>query len=136
MLSMSASNGIFAPLSRDPFLFQIELTLAEGTTFDEVQEAIDKEIETLVNGEVPVDRIEAVKSHARYYFELGLETPSDVAVTLAMLISATRDPNAVDRFGEALVDVTPEKVIDAARRYLISDGRTTVTLSPEKGGAK
>lgn len=136
VVSMRASNGIFAPLARDPFLFQVDITLAEGTTFDEVQEAVDAAIAEVASGEVPTRRIEAVKSHARYYFELGLETPADVAVTFAMLMSATGDPDAVERFGKSLSEVNARQVTDAAKEFLTEDRRTTVTLAPARDGGE
>ena len=82
-------------LSRDPFLFRVEATLRDGTTFEEIEEAVTEAIAEVAAGKVPVERIEAVKSHARYYFLLGLETPKDVAVTIAMLVSATGDVGAI-----------------------------------------
>ena len=136
VISMEASSGIFAPLTRDPFLFKVDITLREGTTFDEVRDEVTAAIEKVVNGKTPDSRIEAVKSHAKYYFELGLETPSDVAVALAMLISATGDPDSLEGFAEALSKVTPADVTDAAKKFLTEKRRTVVTLSTKEGGPK
>ncbi len=136
VISMEASHGIFAPLTRDPFLFKVEITLSEGTTFDEIRDAVTAAIEEVANGTIADNRIDAVKSHARYYFELGLETPNDVAVSLAMLISATGDPYSLEGFAKALAEVTPADVTDAARKFLTEKRRTVVTLSTKEGGSK
>ncbi len=136
VISMEASHGIFAPLTRDPFLFKVDIMLREGTTFDEVRDAVTAAVEKVTNGKIPDNRIDAVKSHARYYFELGLETPSDVAVALAMLISATGDPDSLEGFARSLSEVTPADVTDAAEKFLTEKRRTVVTLSTKEGGSK
>ncbi|MDD5306427.1 MAG: pitrilysin family protein [Deltaproteobacteria bacterium] len=136
VLSLEASNGIFAPLSRDPFLFQVQATLKEGTTFAEVQAAVDAAIAEVAEGKVPKERIEAVKSNARYGFLLSLETPKDAALTMVALLSATGDPSAVDGFGKALEQVTPEDVVRVAKTFLTEKRRTVVTMATAQGGAK
>ncbi len=136
VLGLRASHGIFSPPSPDPFLFQVDVTLKIGTTFDEIQEAVTQAIAEVAEGKIPTERIEAVKSHARYSFLLGLETPKDVAVSLAMLMSATGDPGSIDAFGKALAEVTPEQIVEAAKNYLTAKRRTVVTMSTEEGGAK
>ncbi|MCP4679160.1 MAG: insulinase family protein [Deltaproteobacteria bacterium] len=136
VLGLRASHGIFSPPSPDPFLFQVDVTLKEGTTFDEIQEEVTRALIEVADGKIPAERIEAVKSHSRYEFLLGLETPKDVAAALAMLMSATGDPGSIDAFGKALAEVSPEDVVKAAKLYLTEKRRTVVTMASEKGGAK
>jgi zinc protease len=136
VLSLEASNGIFAPLARDPFLFEVQATLKEGTTFAEVQAAVDAAIAEVAEGRVPAERIEAVKSNVRYGFLLSLETPKDAALTMVALLSATGDPAAVDGFGKALEQVTPQDIVRVARTYLTDRRRTVVTMATSQGGAK
>ena len=136
VVSMSASHGIFAPLSRDPHLFRVNLTLKDGVTFKEIEDEITAAIAHAADGQISTERIDEVKSHSRYGFELSLETPGDVAVTIAMLMSATGDPDSVDKFVQALSATTPDDIKKVASSYLTEKRRTVVTLAPKEGGAK
>jgi len=133
LISLGASHNEF----RDPFLLQVDATLKDGTTFDEIQEAVTAAIAKVAGGEIAAGRVDAVKSHARYAFQLGLETPKDVAGAIAILLSATGDPNAVDKYAKALSEVTVDDVVAAARELLTEQRRSVVTMSSkQEGGAK
>jgi zinc protease len=133
LIELSATHYRF----RDPYLLHVDATLKEGTTFDEIQEEVTAAIAEIAGGEIARKRVEAVKSHARYAFQLGLETPKDVATALALLMSATGDPNGVDKYAQALSEVTVDDVVAVAKAFLADERRTVVTLATEqKGGAK
>jgi len=133
LISLGATHYRF----RDPYLLHVDATLKEGTTFDEIQEEVSAAIAEIAGGEIAKERVEAVKSHARYAFQLGLETPKDVATALALLMSATGDPNAVDEYARALSEVTVDDVVAVAGMFLSEKRRNVVTMATEqKGGAK
>ena len=137
VLSLSSPGGIWSPYAKDPFLFMVEVTLQPGTRFEEVEAAVTAELARLARGEVGAERVAAVRSHLRYAFLTELETPEDVALTLAMFISATGDAAALEAHPDQLAAVTAEDVKRLATTYLVPEGRTIVTLSHEReGGAR
>ncbi|MCU0664034.1 MAG: insulinase family protein [Myxococcota bacterium] len=138
LLSLHASSGLAEHLSRDPFLFIVDATLAQGTSFDEIRAAIDGAVAELASAKVEPARFSAVRNHVRSAFALGLETSNDTALALAILMSATFDPQALEKWVDAVSAVTEKDVQKAAQQFLTAQRRTVATLSTagEKGGAK
>jgi predicted Zn-dependent peptidase len=62
---------------------------------------------------------------------MGMETAQDVAFALMQSIVATGKIDAFDQYFKTLDAVTPEDVRDAARKYLVDAGRTTITMVQE-----
>ena len=134
-------------LQRAPGLLVVDAVLREGTTFDEITEAVTAELSRIATGNVPEARIEEVESHVRYDLQLGLETPDDVAVLLARYTAMQGDVGALDAFVARLGEVTAEDVARVAREMLTPAHRTVVTLAaaapppaaaplPATGGAR
>lgn len=116
-------------LSRDPHLFVVQATLADGSSFDASIDALQRELDTLAAGEIDSARVEAVKSHVHYALLTAMQTPSDVADVAARFIAAGGRLGAIDDFMEALATVTPEDVARVAREYLNENRRFVVTLA-------
>ncbi len=121
-------------LSRDPHLFVIQATLADGQRFDDILGAIQGELDGLAEGHVEPARVEAVKSHIRYGMLTELQTPSDVADLIARTIAVGGSLESLDAYLAALAAVTPEDVARVAREYLTTQRRFVVTLSHGEGG--
>jgi zinc protease len=133
LISLGAAHYKF----RDPYLLHVDATLKEGTTFDEVQQAVTEAIAEVAAGQIAPERVAAVKSHARYAFQLGLETPKDVATAIALLLSTTGDSEAIDKYAQALSEVTVDDVVEVAKEVFSEERRSVVTMATaEKGGAK
>jgi zinc protease len=111
------------------------VTLKPGETFDPILEAVQNELAKIGRGEVPAERIEAVKSHVRYALLTNVETPDQVADLVAQFLAVGGDLSAMDAYLEALATVTPEDVARAAARYLVPERRFVVTLAPGAAAA-
>ena len=135
LLSLSSPSGVWSPFSRDPFLFLVEATLRPGAVFSEIESAVTEELARLARGEVTAERVAAVRSQLRYGFLLDLETPEDVALAVAMFVSATGDPSDLETHSGRLNEVTLEDVRRVAASYLVPKRRTVVTLSHDGEGA-
>jgi len=117
---------------RDPGLFMVLAALKprEGAPgFDPIVAAVQEELRRIAGGEVPEERIEAVRSHVRYAMLAGLETPSQVADLVGRFVGAAGSVEAIDEYLEALAAVTAEDVARVARDYLTPDRRFLVTLA-------
>lgn len=119
-----------ADFHRDPQLFVIEARLAQGTSFDEVIEAITAELARIGRGETSADRLRDVISNLRYALPMEVQTPSDAANMLGRFMALTGDPDTLEQYHSRLASVTPEDVARVARTYLVPARSNTITLSP------
>ncbi len=132
VLELSSWAGEF---SRDPHFFMATVTLKPGEAFDPILDAIQEELAKIGRGEVPAERIEAVKSHVRYGMLTNIETPDQIADLIAQFIAVGNDLGAMSAYLQALAAVTPEDVARAASQYLVPDRRFVVTLAPAPEGS-
>jgi zinc protease len=119
--------------SRDPHLFVVYATLAEGRTFDPILAEIQAELARIGAGETAPERIEAVKTHIRYSMLASLRTPSDAVELAARMIAVGGSLDTLDRYLAAVSAVTAEDVARAAREHLTENRRFVVTLSTAGG---
>ncbi len=133
-LSIGAASGVFAPILRDPGLFEVEAVLTPETNFDEVQKAVTDALADVARGAIDAARVEAVRSHLRYGFLTEQESPLDMALTLAMFTAATGDPLLVEEHPKRLAEVTLDDVKRVAASFLVPARRTVVTLSHSEAG--
>jgi len=59
---------------------------------------------------------------------MGLETAQSVAFSLIQPVIDTGGIEAVDTYYRTLDSITAEDVRNAARRFLVDDGKTVVTM--------
>jgi zinc protease len=126
LLSLESWHGDF---HRDPQLFVVEAKLAEGTPFEQIEQAVNDELARIGRGEYSRDRIEAVISHLRYELPMEMQTPSDAANSLARFMALTGDVDTLERWGERLHAVTPDDVARVARTYLLATRSDTIRLT-------
>ena len=123
---------------RDPGLWIVNFKLKEER-FDEVIALLDQSLKDIAEGKITEDRLAAVKSHYRYNFVLGMETPREVANTLSFYSTMDGDPASLERFLQKVDSVTLADVKKVVELYLQKNGRTVVTLShpgDEKAGGE
>ncbi len=120
---------------RDPCLW-IYAVRFKQERFDDVLALIDAALADIASGKTSQERLDAVKSHYRYGFVLGFETPRSVANQLSFYASLDGDPASAEKFLGKVQEVTLADVQKAASKYLIPAKRTIVTLSHQgpKGG--
>ena len=118
-------------LSRDPYLVRIQSMVSHPadtkTVEAELMATVKQFQETLVNPKQLAD----TKSAIKYGALMGMETAQDVAFALMQSIVATGTIEAFDQYFKTLDAVTPEDVREAARKYLVDGGRTTITMVQE-----
>jgi zinc protease len=125
---------------RDPFLFMIFGRIKSDDLVESVEGTIDEYIAQLQNEPVDEIELERIKSHMRYQFALGLDSPDAIQDTIGNYLILTGDPKDVSRIYAQYQKVTPEDVQRVAREIFQPNQSTTVTLSypaeqGEAGGA-
>ena len=129
--AMHADN----PDQVDPALFGISARVKKDADVPYVQSEILATVRQFADELVPQDRLEAVKSHLRYSFSLHMDNSEAVAQAVARAVPLRRSADTIDKLYALYAQLTPEDIRDAARKYLVADGRTIVTLTG-KGGAR
>ena len=118
----------------NPNLFIALARVKKESDVNSVRESILATLNGFKDTLVSTEKLDAVKKHLRYSFALRLDDPERVAGVAARYVALKRTPETINKRYELYSQVTPEDVRAAARKYLIENGRTIVTLS--SGGAK
>jgi zinc protease len=113
----------------DPFLFTIMTSIRNPEDIDGVCNDIYQAIESAKVEQVAKDRLDNIKSHMKYSFAMGLDTPLDVAFALGQYLHLTSNTESVNRFYERFDSVTPEDIQRVAKKYFTPNNRTIVTLT-------
>ncbi|MBX9689156.1 MAG: insulinase family protein, partial [Candidatus Obscuribacterales bacterium] len=129
--SCYASNGEF----RDPFLFSLGATLAPGSNFAELEEAIYAEIKRLAEEDVTDEELQRVKSANRKGTILGSADPQTFANMLCGAESVASWKWLVD-YDERYDRVTAADVRRVAAKYFESSNRTVGHFIPTDRNGK
>lgn len=122
------SIGAGAATDRDPELWSIIATIKDPNDVEAVLERIEQTVARYRDELPDAAKVDAVKSHMRYQYLLGLDTPNAVAGEVAGFVGTAGDLARVEVLYANLAAVTPEDVREAARRWLVDTQRTTVIL--------
>ncbi len=113
---------------RDPHLFAFGATLRDEKHRAAVLSAIDAEVAKLADGRVDAALLADVKAHLANRERARLESPAALAGAIAKAVGATGDPEALWANLDVTTRLTQDDVVQAARTYLVRDGRTIVDL--------
>jgi zinc protease len=116
----------------DPALFMIYSRVKNPADMKYVEESILNTVSGFKDNLVPADRLDAVKKRLRYQFALSLNNSEAIASTLAGFVALRRTPETINRLYEVYDSLTPEDLREAARKYLVENNRTIVTLTSPK----
>ncbi len=114
---------------RDPYLFMIYTRVKSEDLVPKVLAAIDEAIESAQAEIADADKLERIKSHLRYQFALGLDTPGSIGFMMTSFLTLSTDTNTVNRVYEQYAKVTPEDIRQVARSVFQETNRTKIKLS-------
>ena len=120
-------------LARDPALVDLTTMVSDPADVDAVRDRILEEVGRFRAELVDAEKLEATKSNMKYGFLMSLENAQDIAFSLIGFVINTGGIEAVETYYRTLDAVTPEHLREAARRFLVPEGRTTVTLVQAEG---
>jgi len=119
--------------NRDPNLFIVLARVKSEDLMPKVKETVDRYLQQLATQPVDPQRLARTKSHERYDFALGLDTPGKVAAQVAEVLSQSGDVQDINRRFMQFEKVTPADVQRLARATFQSRNETEVTLSHPAG---
>jgi zinc protease len=114
--------------NRDPGLIDIVTRIKDPVKVDYVISEIDRVIVEAKRKMPDAGRLQELKSRLKYDFLMGLDTPSNVARSLVRWLAVAGTHQAVNILHETAEKITPEDVLSAARKYLVSHKRTVAVL--------
>jgi len=120
------------PASIDPFMYSIRATVRSDSESDRVVDVIDQEIEKLLQEKVQEAEVSKAIKQARALFAYGSESISNQAFWLGcseMFASYEWFETYLDRISE----ITSERILEVARRYLTPQNRTVGIYRPRGG---
>ena len=105
----------------------------EGTAYldlvvSEIQKGLD-ELKHFSDRPDAVELLTALKSKYRYDLLSSLNSPANVASTLALYYRFERDPDVLDRLVAGVEALSPEEIDRFAARYFVPQNRVVVTMS-------
>jgi zinc protease len=115
--------------SIDPYLFSVIVTARDGRTPEEIQAALDAEIDLMRNGDITQAELDKAKKQAKALFAYGTEGVTGQAFWLAFAENFS-SYTWYENYLEHLEAVTLDDVNEAARRYLRRSQRTVGWFIP------
>jgi zinc protease len=116
-------------LSRDPGLFMISVELLPGQKIDDVEDAVDDELERLRKEAVGDEELTKAKTQLEAAFTFGQDSLFYQGMLLAQYEIAG-NWRRIDDYLPAIQKITSKDIQRVANRYLIRDNRTVGILIP------
>jgi len=113
----------------DPYLYNISVTLNDGVSLAEAEEALLAEIIHVQENGITEQELSKAKKQARASFAYSTESVTNQAYWLAQSVMLG-DDNWYDHYLDRLESVTVEDILEAARHYLQPRQRTVGWLVP------
>jgi predicted Zn-dependent peptidase len=126
--SVDTANGM--PGARYSNLFAIFATPRDPHGCRELEPAIDEELEKLKQTEVPEQELQKVKNQMKADFIRELNSNSSLAKMLSYYEVLLGDYRYLTSYIKVIDKITPEEIVQAARKYLNRQNRTVAILTP------
>ena len=120
--------------TRDPYLMTIRASVVKAEDMPYVKEQITKALEDLKTKPVDAKRLADTKSALKYGFLMSLDSPDQIANSLAEFIWLTGSPESLNRYYALYDQVTPNDIQAAAKKYFVPEGLTVGTIGPGATG--
>ncbi|MDZ4164133.1 MAG: pitrilysin family protein, partial [Smithellaceae bacterium] len=128
--NVSASSSI--PGSRYPNLFTIFASPRTPATPSELEKEIYAELDRLKEEPVPGDELEKIKNIMKAEFIRGLNSNSALASKLSYFEAIAGDYRYIINHIKQIDKITPQDIMETAKKYLIPENRTVATMKRTK----
>src|SRR5882757_6036233 len=126
--------GAGGPDNVDPELFEVQARVKNPADLAAVQSQIIATAAQFAATPVDAKKLDALKAHLRYSFALRLDDSEAIAQTVARYVALRRTPETINRYYDMYAQLTPDDIQRVAKKYLIDNNRTVVTLTATGGG--
>lgn len=120
----------------DPELFSIYIRVKDVADLPYVEAQVDATIKKFSNELIPVQKLNDTRSRMKYGTALGLDSSNAIGGFLAPYIALAGTPDTVNKVFNIYQGITPEDIRGMAEKYLVPNGKVTVTLISKTNEAK
>jgi zinc protease len=113
----------------DPYLFTVGARIKDPKDVDYVKNEIIKTFDSFKAAPVAKEKLDAVKSNAKYSFALSMDNSQAIAENIAPYVALRRTPETLNKLFVVYNSITPEDIQQMAKKYFVENHRTVVTLS-------
>jgi zinc protease len=122
--------------SRGPALYGLTSTPLPGKTLQELEVAIEEEIEKVKNGPIADWEMQKARNAAKSAFVNSISSTLSRATLLSQYAMFYNEPNRINTRAEAIAKVTAADVQRVAKQYLVKTNRTVVHTMPKTAAPK
>jgi predicted Zn-dependent peptidase len=122
--------------SRGPALYGLTSTPLPGKTLQELEAAIEEEIDKVKNGPIADWEMQKARNAAKSAFVNSISSTLSRATLLSQYAMFYNDPNRINTRAEAIAKVTAADVQRVAKQYLVKTNRTVVHTMPKTAAPK
>lgn len=115
---------------RDPALFKFGATVKSADDLAYIKEEIEKVIEKAKKEPFDEKQLREAKSRMRYSFAMGIDSPSNIAESLAEITWLTGNPSDINALYNLYDSINASDIMEAAKKYLVKENLTIGTVSP------
>lgn len=126
------SGGAF--FTKDPYLFSISSSLVDVEDMQYVKDEITQALNNIKTNPIDPVLLKSAKSNLKYSFAMGLDNPTDIAEMLSYSIWVGEDPESFNRLYALYEKVTPDDIMETAKKYFVPEKLTIATISPKEEG--
>jgi len=130
----SYAGADYNPVHVDPYLFGFSGWPLPGKTAEEVEEALNAEVERLVKEPLPDRELQKAKNQIESEFIFAQDSVHNLAEMLGKYESVA-SWKLLDGFVDGVRKVTAADVQRVAQKYLVKENRTVAILIPTKSSA-
>lgn len=116
------------PMNRDLPLFEVYSMVKKLEDISYVRDEVYRTLEEFKTKLVDEKKLNDLKRRNKYGFLMGLDTPDNVAGGLARFVALTGGIEVVDLLYKQMESVTPQDIVNAAKKYFTPERRTVVVL--------
>jgi len=131
------SIGGNAQSTVDSYLASVGASVVKAADMQYIKDEIWKTLEQAKTKPVDVKKLADTKSFLKYSFAMRLDSPDQIANNLAQAVWLTGNPESLNSYYALYDKVTAQDIMNAAKKYFVSETLTIGTIGPgEEGGVK
>jgi zinc protease len=124
-----------AGTNRGPGLFRVIATVSPGKSVEDIERAVDAEIEKIKTGPILDWEMQKARTTARSSFVSNVQSTLSRAILLGQYALFNDNPDLINTRADKIAAVTADDVQRVARTYLTKENRVVVVTNPKKSSS-
>jgi zinc protease len=123
--------------TRDAQIINIGSSVVKATDMQYVKDEITKALDKAKTVPIDAKKLADTKSNIKYSFAMRLDSPDQIANSLAQYIWLTGNPESLNNYYALFDKVTAADIMNVARKYFNTNSLTIATIGPgDEGNVK